>query len=243
MAHFVAEIDKVVSGICVKSLAHVELGLSADAICSPLIMPSAVNFNNSDVVAVVDMTQNPLVVDVDPMDTLVAPVVVPESVAPSCTTPCLLVSPDGVLIAGKLGDVCVAADAPSVCIDGEGTLPTIVGLVKKIDGRGVGGFEVDDGGETGAILDTTVVFCALYVGDVPLSKSFEESLLNVPLTLVSKDDLHTHISRDSEMMQGDRLHADNSSADGEDFYEDDLASRTKFFKRSGKCRARNSKKK
>ncbi|PKU87017.1 hypothetical protein MA16_Dca013964 [Dendrobium catenatum] len=175
------------------------------------------------------MPQNPLVVEVDPVDALVAPVVVPESVAPSCTTPCLLVSPDGVLTAG------VKDDAPSVGIDGEGTLPTVVGLGKKMDDRGVGGFD--------AILNTTVVFCALSDGDDLLSNNFEESLLNVPLTLVSKDDLQSHISRDSEVMRGDWLHADNSSVDGEDFYEDDLASRTELIKRSGKCRVRNSRKK
>ncbi|PKU87988.1 hypothetical protein MA16_Dca007930 [Dendrobium catenatum] len=151
------------------------------------------------------------------------------SVAPACTTPCLLVSPDGVLTAGVTGD------APSVDIDSEGILPTIVGLVKKMDGRGVGGFD--------AILDTTAVFCALSDGDVPLSKSFEESLLNVSLTLVFKDDLQSHISGDSEVMRGDWLHANNSSTDGEDFYKDDLASRTDFIKRSGKRKARNSRKK
>ncbi|PKU69135.1 hypothetical protein MA16_Dca002405 [Dendrobium catenatum] len=183
-------------------------------------MPCAVEFNNSDVVAVVDMPQNPLVVDVAPVDALVAPVVVLESVAHSCTTSCLLISPDGVLTTG------VAADAPLICMDGEGTLPTIVGLVKTIDGRGVGGFEVDDGDETGSIWILLLFF----------------SLLNVPLTHVSKDDLQTHISRDNEVMRGDLLHADNSSADGDDFYVDDLALRTEFFKRSGKRRARNSKK-
>ncbi|PKU73868.1 hypothetical protein MA16_Dca012015 [Dendrobium catenatum] len=172
------------------------------------------------------MLQNPLVVEVDHVDALVAPVVVPESVAPSCTTPCLLVSSGGVLAASVTGD------APSVGIDGEGTLSTDVGLVKMMDGRGVGGFDV--------IFDTTAVFCALSDRDVPLSKSFEESLLKVPLTLVSKDDLQFHISRDSEVLQGVWLHADNSSADGEDFYEDDLASRTDFIKRSGKRRSRNS---
>ncbi|PKU79763.1 hypothetical protein MA16_Dca024115 [Dendrobium catenatum] len=194
-----------------------------------MIMPSAVELNNSDVVAVIDLPQNPLVVEVDHVDALVASFVVPESVTPSCTTPCLLVSLDGVLTVG------VIDDAPSVGIDGEGTLSTVVGLGKKMDGRGVGGFD--------AILNTTAVFCALSDGDDPLPKSFEKSLLNVPLTLVSKDDLQSHILRDSEVMQGDWLHADNSSADGEDFYEDDLASRTELIKRSGKRRVRNSRKK
>ncbi|KAH0467727.1 hypothetical protein IEQ34_002760 [Dendrobium chrysotoxum] len=97
-----------------------------DSVLEPLAHPVG---EIDKVVSVVDLLQNPLLVDVvagrevvdNPMDALVSPVVVLELVAPTCTTPCLLnlvtspsVSPDlNVVISNgesKCSDDCVHLD-------------------------------------------------------------------------------------------------------------------------------------
>ncbi|XP_028548972.1 uncharacterized protein LOC114579197 isoform X1 [Dendrobium catenatum] len=117
-----------------------------------------------------------------------------------------------------IDEVDLAVD-PSVHRDSESNLPSIMGLVNQIDAKGMA--KAFTGGDTGT-MDIVAEFCALSEGNEPLSNSLEEPLLNVPLTFSSKDDLHSRISRDSEVVRGEWLHVDNFSADGEYGYEDYL---------------------
>ncbi|KAL0912632.1 hypothetical protein M5K25_018616 [Dendrobium thyrsiflorum] len=91
----------------------------------------------------------------------------------------------------------------------------------------------------------TMVTWPLSDGDDPLSKSFENPIFTVPISIVSKDVMNSHISRDSEV--------DENSPDDDSLYEDDLTSRDNFDlsilqivgvdKMSAKRKKRKSKKK
>ncbi|KAL0928476.1 hypothetical protein M5K25_000360 [Dendrobium thyrsiflorum] len=73
----------------------------------------------------------------------------------------------------------------------------------------------------------TMVTWPLSDGDDPLSKSLEDPIFTVPISIVSRDVMNSHLSRDSEMVHGDWLH-DENSPDDDSFYEDDSTSRDNF---------------
>ncbi|KAL0915877.1 hypothetical protein M5K25_013341 [Dendrobium thyrsiflorum] len=73
----------------------------------------------------------------------------------------------------------------------------------------------------------TMVTWPLSDGDDPLSKSFENPIFTVPISIVSKDVMNSHLSRDSEVVHVDWLH-DENSPDDDSLYEDDSTSRDNF---------------
>ncbi|KAL0907645.1 hypothetical protein M5K25_022065 [Dendrobium thyrsiflorum] len=75
--------------------------------------------------------------------------------------------------------------------------------------------------------DCRFVTWPLSDGDDPLSKSFEDPIFTVPISIVSRDVMDSHLSKDSEVIHGDWLH-DENSPDDDSFFEDDLASQDKF---------------
>ncbi|KAL0913490.1 hypothetical protein M5K25_016955 [Dendrobium thyrsiflorum] len=102
--------------------------------------------------------------------------------------------------------------------------------------------------------DCQIVTWPLSDGDDPLSKSFEDPIFTVPISIVSRDVMISHLSRDSEVVHGDWLHDENSS-DDDSFFEDDSTSRdnfnlsiiqiagAEFSNKSAKRKKRKSKKK
>ncbi|KAL0927433.1 hypothetical protein M5K25_001601 [Dendrobium thyrsiflorum] len=102
--------------------------------------------------------------------------------------------------------------------------------------------------------DCQIVTWPLSDGDDPLSKSFEDPIFTVPISIVSRDVMISHLSRDSEVVHGDWLH-DKNSPDDDSFFEDDSASRdnfnlsilqiagAEFSNKSAKHKKRKSKKK
>ncbi|KAL0926729.1 hypothetical protein M5K25_002974 [Dendrobium thyrsiflorum] len=75
--------------------------------------------------------------------------------------------------------------------------------------------------------DCRFVTWPLSDGDDPLSKSFEDPIFTVPISIVSRDVMDSHLSKDSEVIHGDWLH-DENSPDDDSFFEDDLASQDNF---------------
>ncbi|KAL0920021.1 hypothetical protein M5K25_009122 [Dendrobium thyrsiflorum] len=76
-------------------------------------------------------------------------------------------------------------------------------------------------------LNDTMVTWPLSDGDDPLSKSFENPIFTVPISIVSKDVMNSHLSRDSGVVHGDWLH-DENSPDDDSLYEDDSTSGDNF---------------
>ncbi|KAL0917381.1 hypothetical protein M5K25_012435 [Dendrobium thyrsiflorum] len=75
--------------------------------------------------------------------------------------------------------------------------------------------------------DCRIVTWPLSDGDDPLSKSFEDPFFTVPISIVSRDVMNSHLSRDSELVHSDWLH-DENLPDDDSFYEDDSTSRDNF---------------
>ncbi|KAL0906731.1 hypothetical protein M5K25_025248 [Dendrobium thyrsiflorum] len=75
--------------------------------------------------------------------------------------------------------------------------------------------------------DCRIVTWPLSDGDDPLSKIFEDPFFTVPISIVSRDVMNYHLSRDSELVHSDWLH-DENSPDDDSFYEDDSTSRDNF---------------
>ncbi|KAL0912109.1 hypothetical protein M5K25_018059 [Dendrobium thyrsiflorum] len=75
--------------------------------------------------------------------------------------------------------------------------------------------------------DCRFVTWSLSDGDDPLSKSFEDPIFTVPISIVSRDVMDSHLSKDSEVIHGDWLR-DENSPDDDSFFEDDLASQDNF---------------
>ncbi|KAL0926278.1 hypothetical protein M5K25_002494 [Dendrobium thyrsiflorum] len=102
--------------------------------------------------------------------------------------------------------------------------------------------------------DCRIVTWPLSDGDDPLSKSFEDLIFTVPISIVSRDVMNYHLSKDSEVIHGDWLH-DENSPDDDSFFEDDSTSQDNFdlsilqivgadvSYKSAKRKKRNSKKK
>ncbi|PKU78113.1 hypothetical protein MA16_Dca013179 [Dendrobium catenatum] len=90
-------------------------------------------------------------------------------------------------------------------------------------------------------------------GDEPLSKSIADPVFTVPITIISRELLQHHLSRDSVVLHGEQI-LDISDDDGS-FFGEDLDSRENydlsiiqigdegFNKKSGKRKKRNSNKK
>ncbi|PKU67523.1 hypothetical protein MA16_Dca016247 [Dendrobium catenatum] len=64
-------------------------------------------------------------------------------------------------------------------------------------------------------------------GDEPLSKSIGDPIFTLPITLVSRDVLQYHLSRESVVLHGERL-LDNNSDDDGSFYGEDLDSQENY---------------
>ncbi|PKU74055.1 hypothetical protein MA16_Dca011765 [Dendrobium catenatum] len=126
---------------------------------------------------------------------------------------------------------------PSICYD----LLDAAGVVQRDVVLG------DDGPDI-------LVTWPLSEGDDPLSKSIADPLFSVPITIVSREQLQYHLSRDSVVLHAERILDNNSDDDGSLFGEgldsqenydlniiqiDDEG----FSKKSGKHKKRNSIKK
>ncbi|KAL0927253.1 hypothetical protein M5K25_001416 [Dendrobium thyrsiflorum] len=111
-------------------------------------------------------------------------------------------------------DVGSASDlAPSVCSD----VPVVGGLeLFEINGYDVGASE-------GIIVPGIMISSPLCEGDEPLSKSISDPVFTVPITLVPREALHLHLSRDSEVLHAERIVGD-TTPDDDSFYEEDLNS-------------------
>ncbi|KAL0923150.1 hypothetical protein M5K25_007198 [Dendrobium thyrsiflorum] len=117
----------------------------------------------------------------------------------------------------QLGNGCDVGSAievvPSDCSD----LPVAGGLDQcEINEDGVAAPE-------GIIAPGIMITSPLSEGDEPLSKSIADPVFTVPITLVPREALQYHHSRDSEVLHAERILVD-TSPDDESFYEEDLDS-------------------
>ncbi|KAL0918241.1 hypothetical protein M5K25_010239 [Dendrobium thyrsiflorum] len=76
------------------------------------------------------------------------------------------------------------------------------------------------------IVPGTMITWPLSEGDEPLSKSIDDPVFSVPITLVPREVLQFHLSKESEVLHDERILVD--SADDESFYEEDLDSLDNF---------------
>ncbi|KAL0908199.1 hypothetical protein M5K25_022677 [Dendrobium thyrsiflorum] len=267
------------SGLGDQKLAPMDVGLSADAGCSSLaadkvglLAPNVVEVNNSGIGEVVEIVTGKEVVDA-PMDALVVPVVVLESVAPTCTTPCVLnlvtsplLSPDPNVDMCN-GETEFANDyAPMVPRDRECdpsvgltvALPLAPSCDKIVDDHSTA--IVEDGVEGDPDFSDGSGDCdcgSPVVGD-DLGTSVNavgRPLVNVPLFVVSNVGMFAHLARANPAEQCDWLDDGLSSAGGEEKNEFELDARDNFdlsilqiadadfFKKSVKHRKRKPKKK
>ncbi|KAI0522640.1 hypothetical protein KFK09_005025 [Dendrobium nobile] len=198
-----------------------------------------------------DVAVNPSEGDIVVNDNVILPVVVsPNAILSNIvlpvSIPCLLsekvVEPFALSLLGK---GCTIAVASSDCPD----LPDVAGVVQQLDVWERD--EICDFGAAspeGGFRPGTMVTWPFSDGDDPLSKSFNDPIFTVPITIVPRDVMLSHLSRDSEVLHGDWLH-------DESFNEDDSASRDNFnlsflqivdadfSNKSAKCKKRKSKKK
>ncbi|KAL0914901.1 hypothetical protein M5K25_015290 [Dendrobium thyrsiflorum] len=154
-------------------------------------------------------------------ESVVEPVVVPlvsEVVAIDSTVH----DPRGeVLASGSQLDVQVNVDAlgpPVTALEGVSVSGDCLNLIVPVSVVGV---------EGAAPHEEDFVTWPLSEGDDPLSKSFEDPIFTVPISIVSRDVMDAHLSKDSEVIHGDWLH-DENSPDDDSFFEDDLASQDNF---------------
>ncbi|KAL0920788.1 hypothetical protein M5K25_009957 [Dendrobium thyrsiflorum] len=75
--------------------------------------------------------------------------------------------------------------------------------------------------------DCRIITWPISDSDDPLSKSFEDPIFTVTISIVSRDVMNSHLSRDSEVVYDEWLHHENSP-DDDSFYEDDSTSRDNF---------------